>query len=221
MRTGLIAHKLGMTHLYGEGGVHVPVTVLHLEPCKVLEQRTKDKHGYTALQLGVGKVAVRKVRKPQRDWFAKMASEPMRHIKEFRVNEENLVAVGESIGVEHFQEGQWIDVTGTTIGKGFAGAMKRHNFGGLRASHGVSVSHRSHGSTGNRQDPGKVFKNKKMAGHMGCTQVTQLNLMVYKIDAEKNLLFVRGAVPGHDNGLVFVRDAVKKAKQNLAIQGNK
>lgn len=221
MRTGLIAHKLGMTHLYGEGGVHVPVTVLHLEPCKVLEHRTKDQHGYTALQLGVGKVAVRKVRKPQRDWFAKMASEPVRHIKEFRVDEKNLVAVGELIGVEHFQEGQWIDVTGTTIGKGFAGAMKRHNFGGLRASHGVSVSHRSHGSTGQRQDPGKVFKNKKMAGHMGCTQVTQLNLMVYKVDAEKNLLFVRGAVPGHDNGLVFVRDAVKKAKQNLAIQGNK
>lgn len=137
MRTGLIAHKLGMTHLYGEGGVHVPVTVLRLEPCKVLEHRTKDKHGYTALQLGVGKIAVRKVRKPQKEWFAKMTTEPVRHVKEFRVDEANLLPVGESVSVDHFQEGQWIDVTGTTIGKGFAGAMKRHNFGGLRASHGV------------------------------------------------------------------------------------
>lgn len=221
MRTGLIAHKLGMTHLYGEGGVHVPVTVLRMEPCKVLEQRTQDKNGYTALQLGVGKVAVGKLNKPQREWFAKKEVEPVRHIKEFRVDEANLIPVGESVDVTHFTEGQYIDVTGITIGKGFAGAMKRHNFGGLRASHGVSISHRSHGSTGNRQDPGKVFKNKKMAGHMGCKQVTQLNLVVYKVDAERNLLFVRGAVPGHDNSVVYVRDAVKRIKQNQVIQGSK
>lgn len=221
MRTGLIAHKLGMTHLYGEGGVHVPVTVLRLEPCKVLEHRTQEKNGYTAVQLGVGKVAPRKLNKPQVEWFAKMATEPVRHVKEFRVDEANLVPIGETIDVTHFTEGQYIDVTGITIGKGFAGAMKRHNFGGLRATHGVSISHRSHGSTGNRQDPGKVFKNKKMAGHMGCKQVTQLNLVVYKVDTERNLLFVRGAVPGHDNSVVYVRDAVKRTKQNQVIQGSK
>lgn len=220
MRTGLIAQKLGMTHVYGEGGTHVPVTVLQIDPCRVLDHRTADKNGYVAVQLGVGKIEARKLSKPQRDWFSKIGVEPVRHIKEFRVDDANLIPVGEEVGATHFEEGQYIDVTGTSVGKGFAGAMKRHNFGGLRASHGVSISHRSHGSTGNRQDPGKVFKNKKMAGHMGARQVTKLNLVVHKIDAERGLLFVKGAVPGHDEGIVFIRDAIKK-QNKVANAGNK
>lgn len=210
MRTGLIAKKLGMTQIFLGSGEQVPVTVLKVDPCTVIEQKTEDKHGYMAVQLGTGDIATRKVAKPQRESYAKKGIEPKRMLKEFRVDAQNLLDVGTTLNADHFKEGQFIDVTGISVGKGFAGSMKRHNFGGLRASHGVSVSHRSHGSTGNRQDPGKVFKNKKMAGHMGARQVTKLNLTVQMIDNEKGLLFVKGSVPGSANGTIFIRDAIKK-----------
>jgi large subunit ribosomal protein L3 len=183
---------------------------LKVEPCTVIEQKTEQKNGYCALVLGVGEVAAHKINKPQREMFVKKEMEPKKLLKEFRVDESKMLEVGSVIDATHFIQGQFIDVTGVSIGKGFAGAMKRHNFGGLRASHGVSVSHRSHGSTGNRQDPGKVFKNKKMAGHMGARRVTKLNLLVQSIDVERGIVYVKGSIPGAKNGKVFVRDAIKK-----------
>ncbi len=210
MRTGLIARKLGMTRLFGEDGTHVPVTVLSLDGCQVVAHRIADKDGYTALQLGAGRAKAKNTIKPMRGHFAKAKVEPKRKLVEFRVSPDNLVAVGSELSADHFLTGQYVDVTGTSIGKGFAGAMKRHGFSGLRASHGVSVSHRSHGSTGNSQDPGKVFKGKKMAGHMGDERVTTQNLEVVATDEERGLIMIRGAVPGAKNGWVLVRDALKK-----------
>ncbi len=210
MRTGLIARKLGMTRLFDEAGSHTPVTVLSLDGCQVVAQRTKDKDGYVALQLGAGAKKAKNTSKAERGHFAKSLVEPKRHVAEFRVSEDNLIDVGAEFTADHFVAGQKVDVTGVTVGKGFAGAMKRWNFGGLRATHGVSVSHRSHGSTGNRQDPGKVFKNKKMAGHMGQDSVTTLNLTVFRVDVERGLILLRGAVPGAEGGWVKIRDAVKQ-----------
>lgn len=209
MRTGLIAQKLGMTRLFTDDGRHVPVTVLRLDGCQVVAQRTADKDGYTAVQLGVGAVKVKNVSKPLRGHFAKAKVEPRRKLAEFRVSAENLLDVGAELAVGHFVDGQLVDVAGTSIGKGFAGAMKRHNFSGLRASHGVSVSHRSHGSTGQCQDPGKVFKGKKMAGHMGAARATVQNLQIAATDEDRGLIMVRGAVPGSKGGWVRVVDAVK------------
>src|SRR5215831_3859827 len=210
MRTGLIAKKLGMTRLFDEAGGHTPVTVLSLEGCQVTAQRTKEKDGYVALQLGAGARKPKNTSKAERGHFAKALVEPKRHVAEFRVSEENLIAVGAEFTADHFVPGQKVDVSGLTVGKGFAGAMKRWNFAGLRASHGVSVSHRSHGSTGNRQDPGKVFKNKKMPGQLGDERVTTLNLKVVQTDVERGLILVEGAVPGAKGGWITVRDAVKK-----------
>jgi len=209
MRSGVIAQKLGMTRIFNDAGEHIPVTVLKMDQCQVVAQRTEEKNGYTALQLGVGTVKVKNVTKAQRGHFAIAKVEPKRKMAEFRVDPANMIEVGAEITVEHFVPGQLVDVTGTAIGKGFAGAMKRWNFGGLRATHGVSVSHRSHGSTGNRQDPGKVFKNKKMAGHLGDDRVTTQNIKVVKVDAKRGLIMLRGAVPGAKGGWVLVRDAVK------------
>ena len=211
MRTGLIAQKLGMTRLFAETGAHVPVTVLKVDRCQVVAQRTVEKDGYTALQLGVGSVKVKNLTRPQRGHFAKAKVEPKRKLMEFRVDADALVDVGAELSTGHFVEGQYVDVFGTSIGKGFAGVMKRHGFAGLRASHGVSVSHRSGGSTGQCQDPGKVFKGKKMAGHLGDRRVTVQNLQVVKTDSERGLVLVRGAVPGAKGGYVGIRDAVKKA----------
>jgi large subunit ribosomal protein L3 len=210
MRTGLIAQKMGMTRVFAEDGTHRAVTVLKVDGCQVVAQRTKERDGYVALQLGVGSRKAKNVTKPQRGHFAKAKVEPKRKIVEFRVADDGLVDVGAEITVEHFVAGQFVDVTGTTIGKGFAGAMKRHNFAGLEASHGVSISHRSHGSTGGRQDPGKVFKNKKMAGHMGQRTRTTQNLKVVGTDLDRGLLLVEGAVPGSKGGFVTVCDAVKR-----------
>ncbi|MBA4249926.1 MAG: 50S ribosomal protein L3 [Candidatus Pelagibacter sp.] len=210
MRSGLIAEKIGMTQLFEENGSQVPVTVLKVLPCTVLEHRTHDVHGYDAIQVGACEVEPRKVAKPQRAYFEAKNVKPMKIMKEFRVAADQKPELGALIDASHFNEIQYVDVTGRTIGKGFAGVMKRHNFGGLRASHGVSVSHRSHGSTGNRQDPGKVFKNKKMAGHMGDVKVTKLNLKLHKVDVENNLLYIKGSVPGAKHAIVFVRDAIKK-----------
>ena len=210
MRTGLIAKKLGMTRVFTEEGSHLPVTVLRIDNCQVVAQRTAEADGYTALQLGAGAAKVKNVTKPERGHFAKAKVEPKAKLAEFRVSEDALVPVGAELTAAHFIAGQFVDVTGTSIGKGFAGGMKRHNFGGLRASHGVSVSHRSLGSTGQRQDPGKTFKNKKMAGHLGAERVTTQNLEVVGADAERGLLLIKGAVPGADNGWVLVRDAKKR-----------
>jgi large subunit ribosomal protein L3 len=210
MRTGLIAQKVGMTRLFAENGDHVPVTVLKVEHCQVVAQRSADKDGYTALQLGVGAAKVKNVTEPMRGHFAKAKVEPKRKLVEFRVTPDAVIEVGAELTADHFVPGQFVDVTGTTIGKGFAGAIKRHHFGGLRASHGVSISHRSHGSTGNRQDPGRVFKGKKMAGHMGDRRRTTLNLKVVATDPARGLLMLRGAVPGAPGGYVLVRDAVKR-----------
>ncbi len=210
MRTGVIAKKMGMMRLFNEDGRHVPVTVLALEGCQVVGHRTADKDGYVALRLGAGVRKAKNINKPQREEFAKASVEPKARVAEFRVdNEEGLLPVGAAIAADHFVDGQLVDITGHTQGKGFAGAMKRWNFGGLRASHGVSISHRSHGSTGQRQDPGKVFKNKKMAGHMGDRQRTQQNLEVVRTDVDRGLIFVKGSVPGAKNGWLLVRDAVK------------
>jgi large subunit ribosomal protein L3 len=210
MRTGLIAQKLGMSRVFTGEGNHVAVTVLRIDNCQVVAQRTQDKDGYTALQLGVGTAKVKNVTKPQRGHFAKAKVEPKARLAEFRVSEDALVAVGAEITAAHFVPGQYVDVTGTSIGKGFAGGMKRHNFSGLRASHGVSVSHRSLGSTGQRQSPGKTFKNKKMAGHMGAERVTTQSLEIVAADAERGLLLIKGSVPGSDKGYVLVKDAVKR-----------
>lgn len=221
MRSGVIAQKLGMTRIFTEDGTHVPVTVLGLQNCQVVGQRTAEKDGYTALQLGAGLAKVKNTSKAQRGQFALAKVEPKRHVAEFRVSEDNLIEVGASMLADHFVEGQLVDVTGTSVGKGFAGAMKRHNFGGLRASHGVSVSHRSHGSTGNSQDPGKVFKGKKMAGHMGDERVTTQNITVVKTDVERGLIMVRGAVPGSKGGWIRICDAVKQAKpEGAAFPGS-
>ena len=210
MRSGVIAQKVGMTRLFTETGEHVPVTVLRLGQCQVVAHRTRDKNGYVALQLGSGMRKLASVGKAERGHFAVAKVEPKRKVTEFRVSEDELIPVGAEITADHFVVGQYVDVTGTSIGKGFAGPMKRWNFGGLRASHGVSISHRSHGSTGGRQDPGKTFKNKKMAGHMGVERVTTLNLKVVQTDVERGLILVEGAVPGAKGGWITVRDAVKK-----------
>lgn len=212
MRTGVIAKKVGMTRIFKEDGRHVPVTVLSLENCQVVSQRTLDRDGYVAVQLGAGTAKAKNVAKPQRGHFAKAEVEPKARLVEFRVAEDALVDVGAEISADHFVTGQLVDVAGHTQGKGFAGAMKRWGFGGLRATHGVSVSHRSHGSTGNRQDPGKVFKNKKMAGHMGDRQRTQQNLEIVLTDVERGLLFVRGSVPGAKGTWLTVVDSVKVAR---------
>jgi large subunit ribosomal protein L3 len=210
MRTGLLAQKLGMTRIFTADGNHVPVTVLKVDNCQVVAVRTEEKDGYTAVQLGVGKAKVKNVAKAERERFAQAKVEPKKKLAEFRVSADALLEVGAELSVAHFLDGQFVDVTGTTIGKGFAGVMKRHNFGGLRATHGVSVSHRSHGSTGQRQDPGKVFKNKKMAGHMGQVRVTTQNLKVVSTDAARGLIMILGAVPGSEGGYVMVKDAVKR-----------
>lgn len=211
MRTGLIAKKLGMTRIFGVDGSHVPVTVLAVEEPEVVAVRTKERDGYTAVQIGVGRVKLKNVTKPMRGYFAKAKVEPKRVLAEFRVSEDALLEVGTKLHAGHFVAGQFVDVQGKSIGKGFAGAMKRWGFGGLRASHGVSISHRSHGSTGNRQDPGKVFKNKKMAGHMGHRTVTVQNLEVFGVDPERGLILIKGAVPGAKGSYVKIRDAVKRA----------
>src|SRR5580704_4998247 len=211
MRTGLIARKLGLTRLFDEAGTHVPVTVLSLEGCQVTAHRTKEKDGYIALQLGAGAKKPKNTSKAERGHFAKALVEPKRRVAEFRVSEDNLIDVGAELSADHFLPGQKVDVSGMTVGKGFAGAIKRWNFGGMRATHGVSVSHRAHGSTGQRQDPGKVFKGKKMAGHMGSDNVTTLNLTVFRVDVERGLILIKGAVPGTEGGFVKIRDAIKKA----------
>ncbi|HEU4985473.1 MAG TPA: 50S ribosomal protein L3 [Rhizobiaceae bacterium] len=209
MRSGVIAKKVGMTRIYNDAGEHIPVTVLQMENCQVVAQRTQEKNGYTAVQLGVGLSKVKNTSKAMRGHFAAASVEPKAKLAEFRVSPENLLDVGAEITVEHFVAGQKVDVTGTSIGKGFQGVMKRHNFGGGRATHGNSVSHRTHGSTGQRQDPGKVFKGKKMAGHMGATRVTTQNLEVVSTDVDRGLILIRGAVPGSKGAWIMVRDAVK------------
>jgi large subunit ribosomal protein L3 len=212
MRTGVIAKKMGMTRLFQADGRHVPVTVLQLEDVQVVARREQDKDGYTAVQLGAGKAKAKNVAKPQRVAFGKAEVEPKAKLAEFRVAEDALLDVGATISADHFVAGQLVDVSGVTQGKGFAGAMKRWGFSGLRATHGVSVSHRSHGSTGNRQDPGRVFKNKKMAGHMGARNRTQQNLEIVRTDVSRGLIFVRGSVPGHKGSWLLVKDAVKVAR---------
>mgnify|MGYP001054467636 CR=1 FL=1 len=211
-RTGLIARKLGMTRLFNEDGSTVPVTVLHVDDVRVVAARTAEKDGYTAVQLGIGHAKPKNVSKPMKGHFAKAGVEAPRKLVEFRVAPDAVLDPGTRLSAAHFVKGQKVDVTGVTIGKGFAGAMKRWNFGGLEASHGVSISHRSHGSTGNRQDPGKVFKNKKMAGHLGVERVTTQNLEVAQVDAEKGLLLVKGSVPGAEGSFVLVRDAIKRPR---------
>lgn len=218
MRSGVIAKKVGMTRLFMEDGKQIPVTVLQMENVQVVANRTKETDGYTAVQLGAGEAKVKRTSQAMRGHFAKAEVAPKRKLAEFRVDEANLIEVGAEISAEHYLAGQYVDVAGTSIGKGFAGAMKRHNFGGLRASHGVSISHRSHGSTGQCQDPGRVFKGKKMAGHMGSVRVTTQNLQVVRTDADRGLIMVKGAVPGSKGSWVTVRDAVKrKAPEGLAF----
>jgi large subunit ribosomal protein L3 len=209
MRTGVIAKKVGMTRLFQADGRHVPVTVLQLEELQVVGRREADRDGYTAVQLGAGKAKAKNVAKPQRAAFGKAEVEPKAKVAEFRVADDALLDIGATISADHFVAGQMVDVSGVTQGKGFAGAMKRWGFGGLRATHGVSVSHRSHGSTGNRQDPGRVFKNKKMAGHMGARNRTQQNLEIVRTDPVRGLLFVKGSVPGHKGSWLTVQDAIK------------
>lgn len=211
MRSGLIAQKIGMTRVFTPEGEHIPVTVLKVDGCQVVAQRTEETDGYTAVQLGLGNAKVKNVSKAMRGHFAKAKVEPKRKLAEFRVSADNLIDVGAELSAAHFVSGQFVDVTGTSIGKGFAGAMKRHNFRGLEATHGVSISHRSHGSTGQCQDPGRVFKGKKMAGHLGNERVTTQNLEVVEIDEDRGLVLVRGSVPGSKGGWVLIRDAVKRA----------
>ena len=211
MRSGVLAKKLGMTRLFLEDGRQIPVTILQMENVQVVAQRTGERDGYSAVQLGAGSAKAKRTSGPMRGHFAKAQVEPKRKLAEFRVSPENLIEVGAEITAEHYVSGQYVDIAGTSIGKGFAGAMKRHNFSGLRASHGVSISHRSHGSTGQCQDPGKVFKGKKMAGHMGAVRVTTQNLEVVRTDVDRGLVMVKGAVPGSKGGWVTIKDAVKKA----------
>jgi len=217
MRSGVIAKKIGMTRVFMEDGKQIPVTVLQLDNLQVVAQRTDETNGYSAVQLGCGTAKAKRTSQAMRGHFAKANVEPKRKVVEFRVTADNLIEVGEEIIADHYFEGQFVDVSGTSIGKGFAGGMKRHNFGGLRASHGVSISHRSHGSTGQCQDPGKVFKGKKMAGHMGAVRVTTQNLQVVRTDSERGLIMVKGAVPGSKGGWVTVKDAVKKPFPENAI----
>ena len=221
MRTGVVAKKVGMTRVFSETGEHVPVTVLQLEQCQVIAHRTKDKNGYVALQLGSGLRRTNNMSKADRGYFAKANVEPRRKLAEFRVSEDSVIPVGAELTADHFVEGQFVDVCGISIGKGFAGGMKRWNFGGLRASHGVSVSHRSIGSTGGRQDPGKTFKNKKMGGHLGVERVTTQNLRVVLTDVSRGLILVEGAVPGVKGGWIYVRDAVKRALPSEAPKPGK
>lgn len=218
-RTGVIAKKLGMTRVFAEDGAHIPVTVLQLDGCQVVGQRTQERDGYVALQLGAGSRKAKRINQAQRAVFAKAEVEPKAYVTEFRVSEDALIDVGAELTADHFVAGQKVDIQGLTIGKGFAGAMKRWNFGGLRATHGVSVSHRSHGSTGNRQDPGRTFPGKKMAGHLGQETVTQQNLTIVRVDAERGLILVKGAVPGHDGSYLKVRDAIKKTQADLPFPG--
>jgi large subunit ribosomal protein L3 len=221
MRTGVIAKKLGMARFFDEAGTDVPVTVLSLEGCQVVAQRTQEKDGYVALQLGAGAKKPKNTSKAMRGHFAKGEVEPKRKLAEFRVSQDNLIDVGAEITADHFLPGQKIDVTGVTVGKGFQGGIKRWNFGGMRATHGVSVSHRALGSTGQRQDPGRTFKGKKMAGHLGVETITTLNLTVWRVDVERGLILVKGAVPGTEGGFVRVRDAVKSAAPaNLPMPGS-
>ena len=210
MRSGVIAQKLGMTRIFDANGAHVPVTVLRLQNCQVVAQRVSEKNGYCALQLGAGTAKVKNVSRAERGHFAIASVEPKRKVAEFRVSPDNLIDVGAEITADHFVEGQFVDATGISIGKGFAGAMKRHNFRGLEMTHGVSVSHRSHGSTGQMQDPGKVFKGKKMAGHLGDERVTTQNLRVARVDPERGLIMICGSVPGSKGGWILLRDAIKK-----------
>src|SRR5215469_3938445 len=210
MRTGLIAQKLGMSRIFTEAGDHIPVTVLRIDNCQVVAHRTQERDGYTALQLGVGAAKVKNVSKPMRGHYSAAKVEPKARLVEFRVSEDALVDIGAEITAAHFVPGQYVDVTGTSIGKGYAGGMKRWNFGGLRATHGVSISHRSLGSTGQRQDPGKTFKNKKMAGHLGAERVTTQSLQVVSADAERGVLMIKGSVPGSEGGWVLIKDAVKR-----------
>ena len=217
LRSGVIAKKVGMTRLFMEDGKQVPVTVLQLDGLQVLAQRTPEKDGYAAVQLGVGTAKPKRVSKAMRGHFAAAKVAPKRKLAEFRVDPDNLIKVGEEITADHYFEGQFVDVCGTSIGKGFAGAMKRHNFRGLEATHGISIAHRSHGSTGQCQDPGKVFKGKKMAGHMGAARVTTQNLQVVKTDSDRGLIMVKGAVPGAKGGWVTIKDAVKKPFPENAI----
>jgi large subunit ribosomal protein L3 len=212
LRTGLLAKKLGMTRIFKDDGTHVPVTVLHLDQLQVVAARTQEKDGYTAVQLGYGKAKVKNVSKPMRGHFALNKVEPKKKLVEFRVDADAVLEPGATLSAAHFVAGQKVDVCGTSKGKGFAGGMKRWNFSGLEASHGVSISHRSLGSTGNRQDPGKTFKNKKMAGHLGQERITTLNLEVAAIDAERGLIMIKGAVPGSKDSYVLVRDAIKRAR---------
>jgi large subunit ribosomal protein L3 len=221
MRSGVIAQKVGMTRVFTEAGEHVPVTVLRLANCQVIGHRTKDKNGYVALQLGAGARKASRLSRAERNNFAVAKVEPKRKLAEFRVDEGALIPIGAEITADHFIVGQFVDVTGTSIGKGYAGGMKRWNFGGLRASHGVSISHRSIGSTGGRQDPGRTFKNKKMPGQMGVDRVTTLNLRVVQTDVERGLILVEGAVPGAKGGWIMVRDAIKKALPKEAPQPGK
>ena len=211
MRSGVIAQKVGMSRVFTDEGVHVPVTVLKIDGCQVVAHKTQDKNGYLAMQLGIGRAKVKNVGKAERERFARAEVEPKLKLAEFPVGEDTFLPVGAEITADHYVAGQFVDVTGTTLGKGFAGPMKRWNFRGLRATHGVSLSHRSHGSTGGRQDPGKTFKNKKMAGHMGVDRVTTLNLRVVQTDVARGLVLVEGAVPGAAGGWIFIRDAIKKA----------
>ena len=218
LRSGVIAKKVGMTRLFMDDGKQVPVTVLQLDKLQVVAQRTPERDGYAAVQLGAGTAKAKRTSQAMRGHFAAAKVEPKRKIAEFRVDPENLIEVGEEITANHYFEGQFVDVSGTSIGKGFAGAMKRHNFRGLRASHGVSISHRSHGSTGQCQEPGRVFKGKKMAGHMGAVRVTTQNLQVVRTDADRGLIMVKGAVPGSKGGWVTINDAVKKpAPDNVML----
>ena len=214
MRTGIITKKIGMTRLYMADGTHVPVTVLSLKDCQVVANQTKDRNGYNSVTLGSEEAKLKNTNKAQREAYSKIKVTPKKKQKEFRVSESNMIAIGAEITANHFVVGQYVDATGITIGKGFAGAMKRHNFGGLRASHGVSVSHRSHGSTGNSQDPGRVFKGKKMAGHMGDKQRTIQNLQVVAADEDRGLIFIKGGLPGSKGSWISLKDAVKKAVPN-------
>jgi len=214
MRTGILAKKLGMTSFFNEDGSKFPATLLYVEDCEVTDIRNIEKNNYNAVQLGIINVNQNKINKPQKISFAKSKTKAKKHFKEFRVSEENIINIGTAVNVSHFEKGQFVDVTSISKGKGFAGAMKRHNFSGLRASHGVSISHRAHGSTGNCQDPGRVFKGKKMAGHQGLSQVTIQNLTILDIDNDKNLIIIKGSVPGPENSIVRIKDSVKKMVKN-------